>query len=292
MKDLHLVLDGDSWTFGSEIIDPYIIKKYPMDHPTAIDWKAENDDYRKSNIFGSYLSELMGAQRLTNLSWPADDNLTILRRTMSFIINNYIKPKIPLDDVFVVIGWTTPERSHFWFKDDVENFDGVFRLRPILDGKFNTESQKKFWEMYVKHIWNPEQYLIDYLHVVYQFQIFCEVHKIKWLCFNAFYQLPDHDISEWKDIDYRSEITSNHNLLGMQYQAIEKSRYSQRYQYENLWNMIDPVRFYKKDQKENSFKSFCYKNSKIPFNGFHPSEESHNLWASELYNYIKSNSLD
>jgi len=290
MRKLHLILDGDSWTFGSEILDPSLIEKHPNTHPTSNDWKVENDLYRKSNIFGSHLGEMIGAKRITNLAWPADDNLTILRRTMAFITNNYIKKKIPLEDVFVIVGWTTPERTHFWFKDEFQNFEGVFRLRPILDGNFSTKSQEDFWKMYVQYVWNPEQYLIDYLYIVYQFQLFCEVHKIKWLCFNAFYQIPDYDIHEWKDIDYREEI-SNQKRSQIKYQVIEQNRHSQNYQYENLWDMIDSTRFYKKEHRDNSFKSFCSKNSKIPFNGYHPSELSHKLWADELYNYIEHHGL-
>ncbi len=295
MDKLHLILDGDSWTFGSEILDPVLVKKYPGIHPTSIDWTYENDSYRKSKIFGAHLGEMLGADRITNLSWPADDNLTILRRTMSFIINNYVVNNLSTDNLFVVIGWTTPERTHFWFRDDFNGYNDIFRLRPILDGKFSTKSQEDFWKIYTQYIWNPEQYLVDYLYIVNQFQLFCDCYNIKWLCFNAFYQLPEHDINEWQDIDYSYEIKKMQENSRMEYRFSEQhscDRHIQKYCYENIWNVINPIRFYKKNDKENTFKSYCVKNTADPFNGYHPSEISHKIWAKELYNYIENNQLN
>jgi hypothetical protein len=56
--------------------------------------------------------------------------------------------------------------------------------------------------------------------------------------------------------------------------------------------MIDPIRFYKKDQAENTFKSFIWKiNGHNAFSGLHPNEISHLLWAKELYRYIKEHNI-
>jgi lysophospholipase L1-like esterase len=64
------------------------------------------------------------------------------------------------------------------------------------------------------------------------------------------------------------------------------------YNYLNLWDQIDPIRFYKKDKHKNSFKSFAFDlNGHAAFNGLHPNEKSHQLWAKELYNYIKEHKV-
>jgi hypothetical protein len=59
-----------------------------------------------------------------------------------------------------------------------------------------------------------------------------------------------------------------------------------------LWESIDSIRFYKKNKKNNTFKSFMEQNAiNNPYSGWHPSEESHLIWANELYDYIKQNKL-
>ena len=85
MPKLKIICDGDSWVFGSEIADPEISKKYPVNtHPGAYDYLEENDNYRIPKIFPTHLGKIMDAD-VTNLSWPADDNGTIIRRTINYI---------------------------------------------------------------------------------------------------------------------------------------------------------------------------------------------------------------
>ncbi len=59
-----------------------------------------------------------------------------------------------------------------------------------------------------------------------------------------------------------------------------------------LWNTVNPINFYNKDQLNNTFKGFIEANCKDPFNGtWHPSPDSHAAWATELHRYIKDNKL-
>ena len=56
--------------------------------------------------------------------------------------------------------------------------------------------------------------------------------------------------------------------------------------------MGDRIRFYKKDQPNNTFKSFMEKKNSIPvYYGWHPSPESHTVWAEELVRYINQYKL-
>lgn len=294
MTKLHLICDGDSWTFGSEIADPALIAKHPPDkHITSYDWSAPNDIYRKQRIFPHYLGKLLNAEKVTNLAWPADDNLTILRRTIAYITNNYISKNIPTDNLLVVIGWSTPERTHFWFKD--ENFNHIFRVRPNYDGNFETKGQEEFWKLYVQYIWNPEQYVVDYIFILQQFQNFCKMHNINWLCFNAFYQTSGKGISQWVDFDCKKETEKLVRGTNYKYQIIEddiNQRKHETYDYVKMWDLVDPLRFYKKDEAENTFKSFIWKiYGHDAFSGLHPNEKSHLLWAKELYRYIKEHKI-
>lgn len=293
-KKLEIIVDGDSWVFGCEIADPNLSKKYSADtHPGAYDFLEENDAYRQPKIFSTHLAEIMDAD-VINLSWPADDNGTILRRTINYITNTYIADNKPMDNLLVIIGWSSPERNSFWYKDD--NISRPFRLWPQVD-HFDAKPQEKFWELYTTYLWNPEEYMPRYVLDVLQFQNFCKVNNIKWICFNSFYQTPKKNIQDWNDLDVSSELKKLENkLAGYQYQSSINvpNRFVKNIDYQALWDTIDSIRFYKKDQPRNTFKSFIEDfNPKIDpiFNGWHPSPASHKIWAQELANYITTNKL-
>jgi len=81
---LKIICNGDSWVFGSEIADPQISIRYDGTvHPGKYDWTEENDPYRIPKIFPTKLSKIMDAE-VTNLSWPADDNGTIVYCSMYY----------------------------------------------------------------------------------------------------------------------------------------------------------------------------------------------------------------
>jgi hypothetical protein len=229
-----------------------------------------------------------------NLSWPADDNNIILNRTINFITNNYIAKGLSTDNLFVIIGWSSPERNSFWYKD--EDISMEFRLWPQV-AHFNTDIQKDIWKLYVSHLWNAEEYIPRYVRNVTYLQNFCDAYNIKWMCFNSFYQVPGKSIQDWHDLDISDELSKLTNkLAGYQYQSSTNGlqRDTMQIDYKPLWDLVDPVRFYKKDQSGNTFRSYIEnpKNKITPvFNGWHPSPESHEAWAEELANYIRSNNL-
>lgn len=287
-----IICNGDSWVFGCEIVNPEIAKRYPKNvHPGQYDYLEENDEYRVSKIFPTYLSELMNTD-VVNLSWPADDNGTILNRTISFLTKNYISKNISTDDIIVIVGWSSPERNFFWYKDD--SFSSRFRLWPQVK-HFDKKSQEEFWKLYVTYLWNKEEYIPRFVMNVLQLQNFCNVHKIKWMCFNSFYQTPNENINEWEDLDLKKELELfNHenSLHGFPFNQNLEKRKTMQYDYLSIWDTIDPKRFYKKNESKNTFKSFIEsKNIEPIFNGWHPSPSSHLLWANEIYNYIKTNNL-
>jgi hypothetical protein len=291
MNNLEIICDGDSWVFGSEIADPEISKRYgDTVHPGKYDWTPENDGYRVPRIFPTFLSKLLNV-KVTNLSWPADDNGTILNRTITYITNEYIAKGKSTDDLFVIIGWSSPERNHFWYKDDKINTK--FRLWP-QDNHFDSKSQEDFWKIYVEYLWNAEEYMPRYVMNVLQLQNFCKVNNIKWMCFNSFYQTPNKDITQWNDLNVKEEV-STLSAGGAAYHIstdLDNIRQLHKYTYSALWDTIDSTRFYKKDEQNNTFYSFI-KNSNLttPLVGWHPSPEAHELWANELIRYIDENNL-
>jgi hypothetical protein len=226
-----------------------------------------------------------------NLAWPADDNGTILNRTITYITTNYIAKGLPTDDLFVIVGWSSPERNSFWYKD--EKYAGRFRLWPQVR-HFDSPPQEEFWQLYVTYMWHPEEYLPRYVMNVLQLQNFLNAHNIKWMCYNSFYQTPGKDVKEWSDLNVREELQKIHSGGAQYHNSTDPDglRNHLQFLYTDLWNTVDDVRFYRKDEDSNTFYSFI-KNSTLekPFNGWHPSPEAHELWAKELVRYINENNL-
>ena len=291
-SELEIICDGDSWVFGCEIVDPELQKKYGDVYAGSYDFYESNDSYRRPRIFSHHLGKLLDC-KVTNLSWPADDNGSILRRTMEYIGTEYLAKNRSVDNLLVMIGWSSPERNSFWYKDDKIN--SIFRLWPQIE-HFDAPPQRKFWELYVTHLWNAEEYIPRYVFNVLQFQNFCNAHGIKWLCWNSFYQVPGKNPQDWYDLDIKEELLKLEcNVGGYQYQRSDtESRFGALNNYLNLWNTIDPIRFYKKDQPNSTFKSYIEKPElgiEKVWCGWHPSPDSHEAWAHELARYIKENNL-
>jgi hypothetical protein len=292
-KQLEIICDGDSWVFGCEIADPKIAARYdPSTHPGSYDFLEENDVYRIPKIFSTHLSKLLDA-KVTNLSWPADDNGTILRRTIDYISTEYLATGKSTENLFVIVGWSSPERNSFWYKDDEMSLP--FRLWPQVP-HFNSPVQKKVWELYVAYMWHAEEYMPRYVHNVVQLQNFCNQHNIKWMCFNSFYQNPNRQVEDWQDLNIKDELNKIYGTQGYMTQSSDDPlrRKSYAMNYANLWDTVDPVRFYKKDQKTSTFKSYIDSHVdeiKNVYCGWHPSPESHEAWAHELVRYIKENNL-
>jgi len=292
---LKIICDGDSWVFGCEIVDPLIEKKYGGEgiHPGAYDFFPENDSYRIPRIFSTYLAKIMDAE-VENLAWPADDNTTILNRTVVHLSKEYLAKGLSTDNLLVIVGWSSPERNSFWFKEG--SASTRFRLWPNVQ-HFDFPLQKKFWEIYVTSLWNREEYLPRYVMNVLQLQNFCDTHNIKWICFNSFYQTPKaNSPKEWNDLEIKKELLDlklNGSIHGYSSNTVEKNRRIQNmYEYVSLWETINPDRFYMKDQKNNTFKSFIEANNQDDaYCGWHPSPSSHEIWAEELYRYIKDKNL-
>ena len=286
---LEIICDGDSWVFGCEIVDPVLAAKYGKDTYAGVyDYLPANDEYRLPRIFPTHLETLMNAN-VTNLAYPADDNGTILNRTITFITDEYLAKKKSTENLFVIVGWSSPERNVFWYED--EKIQMRFRLWPQVE-HFVRKPQEDIWKLYVSHLWHANEYMPRYVMNVLQLQNFLNAHNISWMCFNSFYQTPNVDITEWQDLNVQEELI--HTVPGgYEYHTLGSTeRKSSWYKYLNLWNTIDPVRFYRKDKPESTFKSFIEKAKPDPvFNGWHPSPESHEVWAKELVRYIKEHNL-
>jgi hypothetical protein len=287
MKKLELICNGDSWTFGCELVSDDVVAKFgrPGRYVGEYDYEEENDSHRIPLIWPTKLGDKLNAN-VMNLSFPADDNNTILQKTINYITTNYLTPKKSTENLLVIIGWSSPERNSFWYKDDIVS--NRFRLWPN-DNHTESSDQELFWKLYVARFWNAEEYLPRFILTVLQFQNFCEVNNIKYLSFNSFYQVPKSDIHEWCDLNIKDELLKN-TMEGYMC-TINGNRKNYLYNYINIWDTLSNKNFYKKDVKNNTFKSYIEKTCNVPFTGWHPSPEGHIKWADELYDYLILNKI-
>lgn len=258
---MKLLTFGDSWTYGWDIDDPSI--KSEKDFKT---YDPRNDAYRIPKIWPTKLAKMMNVDIKNYSSGGASNDLImhILLREIVELLNQGNKP----EDLFVIVGWSSPERKMFWDAtyEKPQNFD----VRPYIEYFSNTH-EKKFHAMYTKYFHCPEEYCSRFVNSSLLVQTFLDSLGIKWCQFNAFYHSANTHIKNWKNVcDFSLHLDEKHLAI---------------------WNMIDNKKFYNKNEKLQTCYSFI--ESKLPedrrWSDSHPSEEAHTLWAEEMYNYIKEN---
>lgn len=281
-----IICNGDSWVFGCEITNPEVDKKYggPIDvYRGSYDYFEENDEYRVARIWPTYLKKYLDCETV-NISYPADDNKTILYRTIDYITRFYLEPKKSTENLIVVIGWSSPERNSFWYKS--KNIDWHFRIWPHVP-HFDDPPQEEFWKLYVKHLWNPEEYIPRYIMDNITIKSFCEANNIKYLLFDSFYQIGYEPASNWdkpsiyKDID---KMKKHHYFTGYE----ESNRKINVHAWDKVWDQVKFPNFYHKDTPKSTFNDFIQQKLDNPYIGLHPSPEAHDVWAQEIAGYIKN----
>jgi hypothetical protein len=285
-----LIANGDSWTFGCEIVDPEILKKYPrIKYLTEIDFIAENDDYRTTRIWPTFLAKKLRT-RVVNLAEPGDDNTSILTRTQEYIL--YLRKKrYSSKNIFVVVGWTSPERRDFWYKSDDGKHNYKFKLNPHTISTDQSVTGN-FIKIYSKNFWHPEEYMLRYATTIYNFQNFCKQQQVKFLSFNSFYRIKNLDINRWADINVTKELNEINYPSHVITDSKNNVRDNYKPDYNLIWSEVDSTRYYNKDEKNSTFKTYvdlmCGVNG---YNGWHPNETGHMVWAEELYRYIIENKI-
>jgi hypothetical protein len=287
-----LLTNGDSWTFGSEIMAPEFLaepgeKGYGMGFrfkKNKSDTSLENDYYRIPRIWPSVLAAKLGYESV-NLAWPARSNDSIYESTMAWLMKHYIVPNRPTHNLLVIIGWSSPERKNVIIDDN-----GCTYMQTIWPAMKETsyyinDAIKKYFKMHVTHLWSEVEYISRFVEQNYNLKTFCDLHKINYRCFNAFYETPSTHPSMWKSVNIKATIESwDPTRLGGWFDPIVNWEHRIEHLL-NQWTTIGD-RFILKDQ--GSFKSYIDQfvpNTHRMLN-WHPSPESHSAWADYLHQQI------
>lgn len=291
-----LLVNGDSWTFGSEIMAPeFCVSPGEKGHGMAgiykdgyEDFHECNDYYRIPRIWPTILGNMMGAD-VVNLSRPARSNDTIYEDTVHWLLENYILPSISTDDLTVIIGWSSPERKNIILQE-TNNDIHRFTLWPGMndDRYYQTWGAKKLFKFYVTYLWLEQEYIKRYVEQNYNLQNFCKAHGIKYYVFNAFYAQPDlGGPDKWSDLNVLEMIDKWDNLVDTWADG-EYNWNNIKVSLRNQWSQINNRNFINKDAL--SFRSYIHNNvsENVRMNNWHPSPESHDVWAKYLYDWIKN----
>ena len=279
----ELIIAGDSWSFGSEIRDPSLKEE-------VVDWDDRNDSYRIKNIWPTHLSTYLNVD-LKNLSFPAISNDRIVRTLINYITKFYLVDKKSTNDIFVIVGLSSPERKEFFHKDKTGNWVTIW---PAWEHNYSEYSgMEDFVKSYISYFNNEEEYLNRYLNQIYYLQNFFNSNNIRYLIFQSFYQPTEfhNKINEWKEAPYIN--LWNNSFHGS---ADKKdTKYFMGSSEPDMWKLIDDKRFMNKTKENHSFHGFLLnkqiENSEKYFVGLHPNEMGHKLWADNILSYINENNL-
>jgi hypothetical protein len=291
-----LFTNGDSWTFGSEIMAPEFCVA-PGEKGTGMagryksgcdDYHEYNDYYRIPRIWPTVLGKLMDAE-VINLARPARSNDTIVEDTTNWILENYIIPGKSTQDLTVVIGWSSPERKNIILEETTDEIHR-FTLWPGMrdDSFYPTPGAKKLFKFYVTYLWLEQEYIKRYVEQNYQFQNFCKSYGIEHYVFNAFHAQPHLGGPEvWSDLKIKDSINSWDKLIdtwadgSYNWSSLKRGLCNQ-------WDQVSIKNFVNKDG--HSFCSYIHEvvPKEIRMNNWHPSPESHSVWANYLYKWMKN----
>lgn len=279
----ELIIAGDSWSFGSEIRDPSLKEE-------VVDWDDRNDSYRIKNIWPTHLSNYLNVD-LKNLSFPAISNDRIVRTLINYITKFYLIDKKSTNDIFVIVGLSSPERKEFFHKDKKGNWVTIW---PAWEHNYSEYSgMENFVKSYISYFNNKEEYLNRYLNQIYYLQNFFNSNNIRYLIFQSFYQPTEfhNKINEWKEIPYINLWNNSFHGSG----DTKDTKYFMGSSEPVIWKLIDDKRFMNKTKENHSFHGFLLnkqiENNEKYFVGLHPNEMGHKLWASNILSYINKNNL-
>ena len=249
-----LYATGDSFTYGAELAD-YPDKKVCSDN-----------EYREKYAYPARLAEYLGLEKAINEGVPGGSNTSIMRKSMTFLSQWIADGKSP-SEVFVVIGWSMPRRTEFFYTgfhnegryvEVRDTDDGYIQhyLNIWLNPLWPTEV-RDFFETYKRYFsWGGESQT-RYAIYLLSMQSFLKQHGFPYLFFNSCWEA-------------RPEISES----GIIFSLIDQTRFP------GLQNKIESM---------NNWCTYVAKKKQQPRG--HPNEEGHDAWAKHLTDYITSNNL-
>jgi hypothetical protein len=274
---MRVVGCGDSWCWASELVDP-IEEPVPImnlpDGGFERHNKPVNTAYRLKHRYLNIFADKIGATELIDLSRPSRSNDAIIRELVDWLVNEGYTSGRDTSDLFITIGWTSPERREFYYKEKW-GVDNWLEFGPwSMDQKHRNPDIDKFMRLYFDNFWNEGEFLHRWILQIWQTEMMLKKYNIKYVMHQAFYHHHTKMIEQWNDVEYKKKFT-----------AITQAD-------KLLWESIDPIRFmHKNDPEIGTMHNYIQSKDKDVFIVFHPNEKGHAFWADYMYDYCVKNKL-
>lgn len=269
---------GDSWCFGAELVDK---EKFPDWHFGIDQGQLKgNDRYRVEHRYLNLFGNKIGADQIITLAKSSYSNDAIVRTLIDFLVTEGYTSGRDTSELFVSIGWTSPERREFFYKNPWSGNDHwiPFGTWPIGDPKEFPELEE-FRNLFMENFWNAGEYMNRWIRQIWQTEMMLKKYNIKYVMHQAFYHHHHKMIYEWDDKKYWKNTEDKIT------EADKK-----------LWDSIDPIRYINKDNE--SLSTFHHVivdkvggDKKLVFAEWHPNELGHSIWADYMFDYCTKNNL-
>lgn len=272
----------------------------------------------EDNLYVNYLQQYLGFDEMVNLSMDAESNDRIYQKTISATIE--YKDKFNL---FVLVGWTSPERKLFSINRLYENGESPYPFNHIpgmiyeenkdfgCDSPKQVSDLKHFLKLYNKYCWSIEEALERWSYQMVALHRLLISYDIKHLFFNNFYPYGSmydffkdniiDNVMQW-DVDEffgQNEANKELHLYSEPLKSDDKLNFNKNEK--KIMSQINKKNIYPKtllnalrEKHENKEKPSMKVSSAKPNNpalasGGHPNEFGHLEIANLIYNYIKEN---
>ena len=275
-----LYTNGDSWTAG-HVIAPKLKKKGVKDCNDK-----RNDSYRLKYAWPAFTAFRLGVN-VVNGAHAGASNDGIVRSTINDI--NELLKTTPAKDIYAIIGWSSPERKDFFYKNEYGAWDTMYPAELHHWEDDENPVRNDFYKNYVVGYWNEEEYYTRHMLHVITLANFFKAKNIKFKFFNAFYE-PKNIVIEKKVgmMDYSSPL---YNAI---VEYFENDRLKEQAQCGGL--LEEYCKIYKTRNIKKTFKQFllddCIKSERTPhkvskFLITHPTKLGHQKWGEYVANILK-----
>jgi len=164
-----LYANGCSMTYGAELGGETVTN--------GVSVEEHNPDFRKKNAWPSILGKLLKVEKTFNDAIGGGGNDRMFRTTMEWT-SNYLQDNDG-KDLFVVIGWSAPERTEYRIDNEwiniLPNFSPIHVLQNVV------ELQK----FHVNNIMNDRRDYTASINYMLALQSWLQINLIPFVFFNA-----------------------------------------------------------------------------------------------------------
>lgn len=198
-----LYVNGCSWTAGDEInCDPlfekYLVSnnlKYSKDDKWTIVDSNDNFVCSVDKLWGEFnwpskVGKNLNINNIINEAFGGGSNQRVMRMTIDFLLKY---PKDELNNLLIIIGWTSSDRREIFLKDyeTFEFFNPTHKFSNTLTypdrlTKDNIDEFDIFQEKYIDLLHNDYESTLNYFQEIYLLSNLLENLKVKYLFFNSF----------------------------------------------------------------------------------------------------------